>query len=126
MSAVEQADQASFIEAFHSAHRAQHGHDNPGRPIEIVTCRAQAVGLVAKDAVRRPPAAIAAAQWGERQIYFGPEHGWTVTRVYRRDSLAVGTELNGPVVVEEMSSTTVVLPGQQALVDRFGNIRIQS
>lgn len=126
VSAVEQADQASFIEAFHSAHRAQHGHDNPGRPIEIVTCRAQAVGLVAKDAVRRPPAAIAAAQWGERQIYFGPEHGWTVTRVYRRDSLAVGTELNGPVVVEEMSSTTVVLPGQQALVDRFGNIRIQS
>jgi len=123
---VDAADQARFIEAFHQAHRAQHGHDNPGRPIEIVTCRVQAVGLVAKDLSRALPADDAAAQWDGRRIYFGPEHGWVETRVYRRDSLAVGTEMDGPVVIEEMSSTTVVLPGQQAHIDRFGNIRIQS
>lgn len=125
VNAVEQADQARFIDAFHAAHRAQYGHDNPGRPIEIVTCRVQAIGLVAKDMARTPLATAAAIQWDERQIYFGAEHGWLTTRVYRRDSLPVGTELDGPVVIEEMSSTTVVLPGQQTLIDRFGNIRIQ-
>jgi N-methylhydantoinase A len=126
VNAVEQADQARFIEAFHQAHRAQYGHDNPGLAIEIVTCRVQAVGLVAKDMVRSPPVSGTVPQWNERQIYFGSSHGWIATRVYRRDSLSVGTELSGPVVIEEMSSTTVVLPGQQAVVDRFGNIRIQS
>lgn len=125
VNAVEQADQARFVEAFHRAHRAQYGHDNPGRSIEIVTCRVQAVGLVAKDMVRTTQAA-AVARWDERQIYFGARHGWRTTRVYRRDSLSSGTELDGPVVIEEMSSTTVVLPGQQAVIDRFGNIRIQS
>lgn len=126
MNTVEQADQTRFIEAFHQAHRAQYGHDNPGLAIEIVTCRVQAVGLVAKDMARTPPASGSAPKWDERQVYFGSGHGWTSTRIYRRDSLSVGTELIGPVVIDEMSSTTVVLPGQQAVVDRFGNIRIQS
>ncbi len=123
---VDEADQVHFVEAFHRAHRAQYGHDNPNLPIEIVTSRVQAVGLVAKDGVRTASAAATAPTWNERQVYFGVTHGWTTTRVYRRDSLAAGTELDGPVVIEEMSSTTVVLPGQQALIDRFGNIRIQS
>lgn len=125
VNSVEPQDQARFVEAFHQAHRSQYGHDNPGLEIEIVTCRVQAVGVVDKDMVRTVPA-IATLKWHERQIYFGAGHGWTSTRVYRRDSLAVGTELEGPVVIEEMSSTTVVLPGQQAVIDRFGNIRIQS
>ncbi|HVL10272.1 MAG TPA: hydantoinase/oxoprolinase family protein [Burkholderiaceae bacterium] len=125
VSSVEPQHQELFVAAFHQAHRSQYGHDNPGLAIEIVTCRLQAVGLVDKDMVRAVPA-IATPKWHERQIYFGAGHGWTSTRVYRRDSLAAGTELEGPVVIEEMSSTTVVLPGQQAVIDRFGNIRIQS
>jgi N-methylhydantoinase A len=126
VNAVEQADQTRFIEAFHSTHRAQYGHDNPGLAIEIVTCRVQAVGLVAKDMARTPIASSSASKRVERQVYFGSAHGWISTPIYRRESLSVGTELSGPVVIEEMSSTTVVLPGQQAVVDRFGNIRIQS
>lgn len=126
VSSVEEADQAHFVNAFHQAHRAQYGHDNPDLPIEIVTSRVQAVGLVAKDSMQPASTAAKEPQWTERGIYFGGTHGWTTTRVYRRDSLAAGTKLEGPVVVEEMSSTTVVLPGQQALIDPFGNIRIQS
>jgi N-methylhydantoinase A len=123
---VEEADQVHFVESFHLAHRAQYGHDNPELPIEIVTSRVQAVGLVAKDGVRTASTAATEPKWNERQVHFGAAHGWTTTRVYRRESLAAGTKLDGPVVIEEMSSTTVVLPGQHALIDRFGNIRIQS
>ncbi|MDD2179229.1 hydantoinase/oxoprolinase family protein [Acidovorax sp. D2M1] len=125
VSGVQAQDQARFVQAFHHAHKAQHGHDNPGLAIEIVTCRVQAVGLVGKDSVRMQPAPVGELQWSERPIYFGPGHGWIDTRVYRRDSLHIGMDLSGPVVIEEMSSTTVVLPGQQAAIDRFGNIRIQ-
>lgn len=123
---VDRVDQVRFVEAFHHAHRAQYGHDNAELPIEIVTSRVQAVGLVAKNEGRAERHAAAQPLWTERQIYFGAAQGWTTTRVYRRDSLGENTQLDGPVVIEEMSSTTVVLPGQTARIDAFGNIRIQS
>jgi N-methylhydantoinase A len=122
--AAEAADHTRFANAFHQAHRAQYGHDNRGLDIEMVNCRVQAVGLVPKDMARTPVSTDIQPKWAERQIYFGG-HGWIATRVYRRDSLSAGIERNGPVVVEEMSSTTIVLPGQRAAVDRFGNIRIE-
>jgi len=121
---VDRADQSSFVDAFHQAHRAQYGHDHAGRQLEVVSCRVQAVGLVAKDSAPKvlPPAAT--GQKAERPVYFGPDHGWIMTPVHHRSTLPAGGELTGPVVIEEMSSTTVVLPGQLAVIDRFGNIRI--
>ncbi|MFC4273607.1 hydantoinase/oxoprolinase family protein [Achromobacter aloeverae] len=116
---------AGFVDAFHRAHKAQHGHDHPGRPIEIVNCRLQAVGLVAKGGATAWTPAGTAPVWHERDVYFGQEAGWTSTRVYHRESLGCGVELAGPVIIEEMSSTTVVLPGQLAAIDRAGNIRIR-
>jgi N-methylhydantoinase A len=118
-------DQARFVEAFHQAHRAQYGHDNPDRQIEIVNCRVQAVGLIAKDKAPAHPVVASAPVWVERRVYFGAESGWLPTRIYRRNSLPLGMELAGPVIIEEMSSTTVVLPGQQAFIDHSGNIRIR-
>lgn len=114
-----------FIEAFHQAHRAQHGHDNPGHAIEIVNCRVQAVGLIAQDSLSTPAQMAVTPSWSERKVYFGGDAGWQTTPVYRRDSLPVGLELDGPVIIEEMSSTTVVLPGQCAAIDNCGNIRIR-
>jgi N-methylhydantoinase A len=125
LEAGEREDQACFVKAFHLAHRAQHGHDNPDHPIEIVNCRVQAVGLVAKDSVRVRPVVAMEPVWVERPVYFDADSGWLPTRVYRRDSLSVGTELSGPLIIEEMSSTTVVLPGQSAAIDPSGNIRIR-
>jgi N-methylhydantoinase A len=124
MASVGEADQQAFVNAFHQAHRAQYGHDHVGRPLEIVACRVQAVGLVAKDRAHHITATSVNKEVGERAVYFGPDHGWVSTPVYHRSALLAGTELTGPVVIEEMSSTTVVLPGQLAVIDRFGNIRI--
>lgn len=121
---VDHAGQSAFIEAFHQAHRAQYGHDHAGRPLEIVACRVQAMGLVAKDPAPKVSLPVKTDCATERPVYFGPEHGWVTTPVHHRSALAPGFEFKGPVVIEEMSSTTVVLPGQLAVIDRFGNIRI--
>jgi len=118
-------DMNAFIAAFHQAHRAQYGHDNPNHAIEIVNCRVQAVGLVAKHSQSAPKNTNSEPSWTERDVYFGADLGWQKTRVYRRSSLSVGTELAGPAIIEEMSSTTVVLEGQRASVDHAGNILIQ-
>lgn len=118
-------DMGAFVEAFHRAHRAQHGHDNPGHAIEIVSCRVQAVGLVTKGSAAASAGQEGPPSWTQRQVYFGSGTGWLNTRVYRRDSLPAGTELTGPLVIEEMSSTTVVLEGQHAAIDPAGNILIR-
>jgi N-methylhydantoinase A/oxoprolinase/acetone carboxylase beta subunit len=45
--------------------------------------------------------------------------------VLARDELRARNVVDGPTVIEEMDSTTLVLPGQRARVDRFGNLRLE-
>jgi N-methylhydantoinase A len=131
LEAAPDESKARFVAAFHAAHRAQHGHDNPAHPIEIVNCRVQAVGLVPKQTAPASPAqpldtGAHPPVSEERRVYFGPGEGWIGTPVYRRDGMVPGMALSGPAIIEEMSSTTVVLPGQTASIDPAGNIRIQA
>ena len=128
MDTVTADDLEPFVEAFHRTHEAEYGHDIRELPIEIVNCRVQAVGVVPKG-VTRPVAAgssTASERVSARPVYFGEQHGWLETGIYRHSALAPGVPLEGPAVVEEMSATSVVLPGQHARVDRAGNIIIES
>ena len=61
-----------------------------------------------------------------RDVWFDEAAGFTRTPVYRRERLLAGHTLTGPAVVEQMDSTTIVLPGQQATVDAHGNLLIQA
>ena len=45
--------------------------------------------------------------------------------IFAGDKLVSGNHLRGPAIIEQMDSTTVVHPGQNASVDRFGNILIE-
>ena len=46
------------------------------------------------------------------------------TRYYERAALKAGNRLDGPAIVTQYDSTTVIPPGLAAHVDRFGNIVI--
>jgi N-methylhydantoinase A len=58
-------------------------------------------------------------------VYFAEAGGWLECAIYAREGLAAGATLDGPAIVEQADSTTVVLPGQRARVDRAGNLIIQ-
>ena len=47
------------------------------------------------------------------------------TRYYDRAALEAGNRLAGPAIVNQYDSTTVIPPGVEAHVDRFGNIVIE-
>jgi N-methylhydantoinase A len=55
----------------------------------------------------------------ERPVYF-QGHGLIDTPIYRRDDLPAGFAETGPLIVEEVSSTTVVHPGQRLEVGSIG------
>jgi N-methylhydantoinase A len=42
--------------------------------------------------------------------------------VYRREYLPVEANFNGPAIVEQLDSTTVVEPGNTVTVDKLGNL----
>lgn len=118
---------AEFTKRFQAAHLLEYGYDPQDTDIEIVNCRVQAVGLT-PHAEMRPITAVRsldAARIGTRQAYFD-DAGWAATTVYDRDLLPVGDVIAGPAIVEEMSSTTVILPGQSAQCDRFGNLIVST
>ena len=48
--------------------------------------------------------------------------GWHDTPVYDRLALAVGSVVAGPAILEQLDTTIIVEPGQNARVDDFGNI----
>ena len=59
-----------------------------------------------------------------RPVYFGGDGGWVDAPVYRRDALPSGFEAEGPLVIEEYGSTTVVGAGDCCRIGDLGEIRI--
>lgn len=115
-----------FIELFDEAHAREYGYQVPGRTIQIINVRLQAVGQVIKAplSAARQEGSVQDACIGQRRVYHGKAHGWHESRVYDRDQLPAGALVAGPAVIEEMSSTTVLGPEHHAKVDAFGTLII--
>jgi N-methylhydantoinase A len=116
--------------AFIAEHARVYGYAAEDEPIQIVNVRLTALGEpdpltppTLKPAGRPEPDE---ARVGERPVYFDEAGDFVVTPIYRRERLLAGHLLNGPAVVEQMDSTTVVLPGQHALVDAHANLIVES
>jgi 5-oxoprolinase (ATP-hydrolysing) len=119
---------ARLAEAFHAAHEREYGHRFDAE-IEIVNVRALGIGLIPElqwaeleggdgDPVR--------AKTVEHEVVFDVE-GKPVRRptpFYDRELLRAGDRVEGPAVVEQYDSTTVIPPGFTAEIDRSGNIVI--
>ncbi len=94
---------------------------------EIVNLRAVAQGKSAEIEARKLPKSgsrkpAAAAVIGTSKVFMdGKDMDATL---YRRDQLKAGNKIQGPAVVLEMDSTTVILAGHTGNVDEYGNILI--
>ena len=119
---ADEIDMQQVIENFHDAHRRRYGHSSPGAPVEFVNVRVAAIGAVGKYS---SSAAIDNTNHddvilGERDAIFdGEAH---MTPVVARDRLGTDYTIDGPVIIEEQSATTIVPPGWQVNVDEQGNI----
>lgn len=123
---LDDAALSSVADAFHEAHRQRYGHASPDEPLELVTVRLRARGVVDEPDLEREAVggAVADAVREERSVVFdGDEYA---TPIYRRDRLPVGGDFDGPAVVEGEESTVVVHPGQSARVDEFANLVVET
>ena len=110
-------------ERFHELHERLYSYRVPGEPIELVNVRLRAVGFVDKPPLPRMGEAEAdAGPTGERPVLLPGGTEYRPIPVYRRDRLAPGAAWTGPALVEESSSTTLVLERMGVAVDAHGNL----
>ncbi len=115
-----------LVKRFNDLHEQFYGFRMEGTACEIVNLRAIGIGRVPDPRLQEERALVGAdadhAVVGEHQVYSRGE--WVPTRVYDRGRLEPGNRVPGPAVITEFDSTTVVLAGYTAEVDRFSNILI--
>jgi len=121
-------DRASIKALFDAVHAQRYGTSAPAEPAEIASLRTTVTGIVEKpnlEAVARggemPPDQ---AHTGIRKAYFSDAGGFVDTPTLAREHLLAGNRLQGPALIEEHASTTVVLPSDSVEVDSVGNLVI--
>ncbi len=118
---------ARLIKGYHQRHHAIYGYDIPGQPVEVVNLRlVVAVERRAPTHEKHKPArtTVKEAVCEQRKVWF-PETGFVTTPVYDRDKLPVNARINGPAIVEQMDTTTVVPPRAKMRNDRLGYLHIE-
>lgn len=107
-------------DAFDDAYRQAFGRICDGVPVETVHWRVTVSGPKPEATSVRIEAASSDAEKGVRDVLFDGRDAPVKTPVYSRYALRRGFSLQGPAIVEEAESTTVVPPGWHLLVHDCG------
>ena len=108
---------------FHREHDRLFGF-SLDQPVEFVTLRVTARGLLetARTAsLAHDLGGPAEALQGQRRVYFEDAGGFVSCNIYHRASLAPGSTIDGPAILENIDSTVVIDPGWRARIDDYGN-----
>ena len=108
--------QRRFVAAYHEFY----GKIDDDSPIELASIRVLARQLATAPRIEPevPAHPATAKRW--RPVHYAQAGGFIDTAVYERDHLQPGQVVEGPAIIEERVSTTVIGPGDQLEVDRSG------
>jgi N-methylhydantoinase A len=124
-------DHAPVAEHFHQLHGLLYGHSAPEEALELVSVRVTVHRGIEKNRSIIAGASAwfegcgSATPYAHRRVYMGEWQGFVTTPVYRRAELGPGTKFNGPAIIEEPASTTVVLPNDQVEIVPSGELVIR-
>ncbi len=117
---------ADMFERFHRQHEIEYGHAFRRSLIEIVNLRVVGIGAMPKIAKSEPPRGdsltAAMVKTGRSLFRVDGVLREVETRFYRRDALPIGVAFDGPALVLQRDSTTVVPPRWRAVADDAGNL----
>ena len=126
-SEVNEQAMRAVIAAFDEEHERSFGYNSPETGYQLVNVRVIARGL--PETPRMPerlelPISFSSDTDSQRDVYFGPNRGWASVPITDRHSLSA-LKSEGPLIVEEYDSTTVVPPGWNATADQWSNIILE-
>ena len=113
---------------FDDVHAVRYGTSAPREPADLVSLRMTVTGLMKKPSPRQVPEGTKQPEKNAvlrtKPVYFGSAGKFLETPVFMRTHLRRGNEIEGPALIEEHASTTVLAPGDRLSVDAFGNLVI--
>jgi 5-oxoprolinase (ATP-hydrolysing) len=119
---IPEPEDGNYLSAFTEQHRQIYGYVREKRPVEILQCRLEAVGVsevhpptAAQDGIDYEPDSERTTQ----TVFGGKDYA---TPVYERADLFPGALIEGPALILESIGTVVVEPGFIARVDEFENL----
>jgi 5-oxoprolinase (ATP-hydrolysing) len=116
-------DGPAMISAFSSAYRRRFGAEPDSTQLIIATLRVEGTGVEQQfdDPVVDPATGIAPI--GDSRLWTGDQ--WTTVPVYARDTLGMGTVIEGPAIVTEANATTVIDDGWNGSVNEVGHLVLE-
>jgi N-methylhydantoinase A len=121
------APPSEIMKRMHAAHKEAFTFDLPDAEAEITTVHLQAEALVETVPLSRTEAKSGNPPIPDRcrRIFLGSAGGWIDCDVYLREGIVPGHNLRGPALVEESTTTTLVLPDQILAMDPTGQLIIR-
>ena len=127
MRVFQKQDRKAIKKHFDDDHMQRYGTSAPDERAEIVSLRTTVTGLMKKppqEKIRKGSSAPPKSAFtGKRKVSF--DGRFRAAPTYRRAELLAGNRINGPALIEEHASTTVLMPGDRMTVDAYGNLVIR-
>jgi N-methylhydantoinase A len=123
---LKQSKVDTLIKNFYQEHKRNYGHYVEGEPVQLVNFRVTAQGTTSKFELKKPRGMtkkIGLSIVAHREVCFNSEVP-VLTPIYNRNELLPGDQINGPAIIEQMDTTTLVFPDNQAKIDDVWNIII--
>ncbi|NIL74958.1 hydantoinase/oxoprolinase family protein [Rhodococcus sp. B10] len=119
-------------EAFHEAHGRTYSQRFDDKPVQLINVRVTGVGAVPHVRIaeieKGGDDASAAIKTTTQALFWASETAkpeWVETPVFERSQLLAGNKIDGPAIVEQFDSTTIIGMNQHAYVDAVGHIIIE-
>ena len=109
--------------AFDKAHEVAYGYSQSTEPVELVGMRVKLAGVLSKPPLPKTKTGSSLNSSGSRKVSFG-KNAWFETPIYRRDTIPVDHNFEGPAIIEQMDSMLLIFPGDTAKIDDWGNLII--
>jgi len=112
-----------LAQAFTDMYRHEFGNTLGAIPIVLVNLRTTVTGRRGQAPTPvQDAAARVASPVSRRPVFFG---AWHDTPIYDRESLRPGAAVEGPAVIEQADTTSVVEPDMRLVVDASGNLLVE-
>jgi len=122
---LKSGNRKAIRQAFDALYEHRYAHHSPDEPVEMVNMRLGAIGKRTKLAFPRLGKGRSAKPARHRDVYFLDAKKPVRCPVYERDTLAAGTRITGPAIVQELGTTTVLFKGDDCRVASSGELIIK-
>ncbi len=124
LAAIAAGDRAGIRAAFDALYEHRYAHHSPEEPVEMVNIRLALIGKRPRPSFPRVAEGAPAKPSHERAVYLADKS--LPCPVYRRESLGAGSAIQGPALVQEHGTTTVLFAQDALTVAPSGELIISA